>query len=406
MGKWGRKAEDRRPETIDQRPETGDRQELCTSHKAPMASCPVGAPHRGANEGHATGGADAEGGRWKVGDGRRTNDERPTPNVQRSTADGKIDEGADARLNVRAQPPDDRRSLFADRRNCVLVFTDANSMFERDALKKLVAPFQDGRIGGTCGRLVLHSPRDGGNAPPEPAYWDWEAKLKDAESAVDSCLGANGAIYAVRVDLFPLEIPDNTIIDDFVIGMKIREKCHRMRYVADAVAREEQPEHVADEWKRRVRIGAGDYQALGLCRRCLSPSKGLFAWMFWSHKVLRWFTPHLLLAALALTLALYAAVTIRLRVRSDGLGMVGHLSAVGGGKWVAAQFAAWLSLAGLAVLAGGAIAGGALRRVRSPLTKPLRLCHYFVLMQLALFVGFLRFCRGGLEGRWERTARR
>ena len=99
----------------------------------------------------------------------------------------------------------------------------------------------------------------------------------------------------IRTGLFWAEIPDNTIIDDFVIGMKVREQGYRMVYAPTAVAREELPETLDDEWRRRIRIGAGDYQALVLCRKCLLPRYGKFAWMFWSHKVARWFTPHLLL---------------------------------------------------------------------------------------------------------------
>src|SRR6185503_6079299 len=113
-----------------------------------------------------------------------------------------------------------------------------------------------------------------GGKTDESVYWKFETWLKTRESELDSCLGANGAIYAIRARLFWASIPPNTIIDDFVIGMKVREQGYRMLYEPRAIALEELPPEVAHEWKRRVRIGAGDYQAIRLCRACLSPSFG------------------------------------------------------------------------------------------------------------------------------------
>ena len=207
----------------------------------------------------------------------------------------------------------------------------------------------------------------------EPVYWNFETRLKMAESSLDSCLGANGAIYAVRSELFSMDIPGNTIIDDFVIGMKVREQGYRMVYEPGAVATEDLPETVQDEWRRRIRIGAGAYQALSLCRACLSPRYGVFAWMFWSHKVMRWFTPHLMVGLLVIGCWLLGAPAARL---------AGH------GYWV-------LGLLGVFVV------GLASRRFR----KGLKLLSYFITMQVALLMGFVRYCRGNLSGAWARTER-
>jgi cellulose synthase/poly-beta-1,6-N-acetylglucosamine synthase-like glycosyltransferase len=273
------------------------------------------------------------------------------------------------------------KDLVAACREDVLVLTDANTAFDTDALRILAAALCDPRVGGVCGRLMLEAAA--GGRTDEGVYWRWESSLKHRESRLDSCLGANGAIYAVRRHLFWRDIPDNTVIDDFVIGMKIREQGRRMVYEPAAVAHEELPPTVGDEWRRRVRIGAGDYQALSLCRRCLSPVFGRFAWMFWSHKVLRWVTPHLLL--------LLAAVSA-----CRAAGMAGPV-ALASWRLVPALLVPALVLLGLAGRAAGSGAAGVLRW--------LRLCDYFLTMQAALFVGFLRFCRGDLEGRWARSAR-
>ena len=260
----------------------------------------------------------------------------------------------------------------------LLVFTDANTMFDREAMARLVQPFRDASVGGVCGRLLFHA-RSGGSTD-EPSYWDIETRLKDAESRIDSCLGANGAIYAIRGGLFPRDIPDNVIIDDFVIGMKVREQGHRMVFAGEALAREDLPHTVAEEWRRRVRIGAGAYQALCLCRRCLRPRFGAFAWMFWSHKVLRWLTPHMLLAVMCLGVAVAMR---RLMVHGQWLMVNGVIASVCG-----------LALVCLLSRRVGARSG------------PLRLLAYFFTIQAALFAGFIRFCRGGLSGAWKRTERR
>ncbi|MEI6168128.1 MAG: glycosyltransferase family 2 protein [bacterium] len=276
----------------------------------------------------------------------------------------------------------------------LLVFTDANTMFAPDALRRLVAPLADPAVGGVCGRLVLTeqnppSKKNGGRrsvgagAADEATYWSLETRLKVAESALDSCLGANGAIYAIRAGLFPAHFPDNTIIDDFVIGMKVREQGRRLVYEPAAVAVEELPATVEAEWRRRVRIGAGAYQALALCWRCLLPRYGGFAWMFWSHKVLRWFTPHLLVAGGALLGCLVV-------------------------RWLSQDAEAPPSssthqLINLTTVCLLALASAVVITKRG--RKGLKLLGYFLAMQAALFVGFLRFCKGNLRGTWKRTER-
>lgn len=258
----------------------------------------------------------------------------------------------------------------------ILVFTDANTHFAPDTLRRLTAPFADPRVGGVCGRLVFRRRADG--ATQEEGYWSIETRLKTAESHWDSCLGANGALYAIRRECFWQALPDNTIVDDFVIGMKVREQGWRFVYEPRACAWEDLPVRVEQEWARRVRIGAGSFQALGLCRRCLTPRFGRFAWAFWSHKVLRWFTPHLMLVGLA-TATAWAfsggtaahALPVAAAVTVLGCGLIGRLGV----------------------------------RAPSRLFKPFQLMYYFLAMQAALFMGFLRYCRGGLTGRWERTER-
>jgi len=256
----------------------------------------------------------------------------------------------------------------------ILTFTDANTMFAPDAMRQLVAPFADPKVGGVCGQLVFLDST--GAETRENLYWRTETLLKTAESRLDSCLGANGAIYAIRPELFWDGIPESTIIDDFVIGMKVRERGFQMIYEPQALAYEPTPARIADEWRRRVRIGAGAFQAMAYCRACLAPRYGRFALFFWSHKILRWFTPHLmvLLAVVATVNLIYGSAYSR--------------------AGAAVILVAGVGFAALAVLG----------RIMGP-SSPLKAFEYFLSMQVALFVGFLRYCRGGLKGTWERTER-
>jgi len=259
----------------------------------------------------------------------------------------------------------------------VFVFTDANTFFQPDAMQNLIQHFTDARVGGVCGRLLFEHK----NGQPEHAYWSWETKLKQAESYYDSCLGANGAIYAIRSSCFWFELPSSTIIDDFIIGMKVREAGLRMVFEPHAIATEDLPD-MKDEWHRRVRIGSGAFQALRWCKACLHFRYGRFAVFFWSHKVLRWITPHLVLVLLA------TAITTLF---------------ISSGK---STFFAVTILAGATLFSMvAAIYPRQAFNIETTWTRLSSKCYHFAMMQAALLVGFFRFCRGNLTGKWQRTPR-
>lgn len=260
-----------------------------------------------------------------------------------------------------------------------LVFTDANTRFLPGSVERLLSALSLPGVGGVSGRLIFRK-KEASDGSSEPIYWDLETKLKTWESALDSCLGANGAIYAIRSSLFWREIPSDTIVEDFVIGMKAREQGWRMVYKPEAVAEEDLPPAMA-EWRRRIRIGTGDFQALTLCRRCLHPRMGLFAWCFWSHKVLRWFTPHLLLALL--------------------FGVV--MCAGWGGPM--ASGAALFVLGGFSIWFGLAILGSLFERSSGRSATVLRPFWYAIMIQTAIFWGFVRFLSGRVHAEWEPTPR-
>lgn len=254
----------------------------------------------------------------------------------------------------------------------IVVFSDANTYNEPLAVRRLVRWFVDPHVGAVCGRLVLRDPATGNNV--DSLYWRYETFIKKCEGRLGALLGANGAIYALRRQLYT-PIPQDTIIDDFVIPLlaKIRTRC-RIVFDAEAVAYEDTPPDMGAEFRRRARIGAGGFQSLGLLWPLLNPRFGWLALAFFSHKVLRWLGPFFLIGGLVANVLL---------LDKPGYAML---------------FAAQLGFYGTALL-GGATPGGhvAIRILRVP--------AMFVSMNAALLVGFLRWMTGRQKGTWQRTAR-
>src|SRR6266478_3392575 len=254
----------------------------------------------------------------------------------------------------------------------VMVMTDANTDFERDAIRRLVQPLRDEEVGLVCGRLRLHSPA--GAPVTESAYWKLESVLKLYESRRGCVMGANGGIYAVRRHLFP-PLPAGTVVDDFVAALRVLQSGYEVRYEPEAVAHEEAAPGHADEYRRRVRIAAGCFRALSHFRDLLEPRHGFTAFALWSHKVLRWLVPQALLVAL---------VTNALLAPRSALYAL----------FLLAQCGAY-TLAALGLL------GTSPRHLRK-LTDP---AAHFVEMNAALLVGFLKFSRGTQGQTWTRTER-
>lgn len=253
----------------------------------------------------------------------------------------------------------------------VVVLSDANTRIDPGALKALVRHFEDPEVGAVCGRLQLYNPTRA--EYEESAYWKYESWLKALEGTQGAVVGANGGLYAMRRALFT-RLPPSTIVDDFVIALRLLDQGYRVLYEPAALASEETTEDYGREFGRRARIAAGNFQSLGLVPGLLSPFRGFPAFAFWSHKVLRWCAPALMLIALAANVALLDApffqVTMGLQVAFYGLAVLGSL----------------------------AVGPSIVRRTAG-------IAYYFVTMNLAIAVGFWRFLRNSQAAAWERTAR-
>jgi cellulose synthase/poly-beta-1,6-N-acetylglucosamine synthase-like glycosyltransferase len=263
-------------------------------------------------------------------------------------------------------------SAVAELQGDIFLFSDANTNFDPDAIRRLVRWFVDPQIGVVCGRLVLTDPHTGRNV--DGLYWKYETFLKKCEGRLGALLGVNGAIYAIRRTLYT-PIPVGTLVDDFVMPLlaKLHSGC-AIIYDAEAIAREESAPDVASEFHRRSRIGAGGFQSIGMLWPLLNPLRGWVSFTYFSHKILRWFCPFFLLGMLVSSLLLWDHPL--------------YLT----------LFIAQVAFYALSVTA-------AYLPIRSRLLKPLRLTTMFTSMNAALFFGFWRWLRGGQKGTWRRTAR-
>jgi cellulose synthase/poly-beta-1,6-N-acetylglucosamine synthase-like glycosyltransferase len=254
----------------------------------------------------------------------------------------------------------------------IVLLSDANTEIDPQAARRLLRWFVDPTVGAVCGRLVLVDPCTGRNV--DGLYWKYETFLKKCEGRLGALLGSNGAIYAIRKELYQ-PIPPDTIVDDFVIPLlaRLRTGC-RIVYDCAAFATEDTPPDVGSEFHRRSRIGAGGFQSIFMLWRLLDPRQGYVAFTFFSHKILRWLCPFFMIGAVLASALLWEAAMYRVLLLTQ---------------------LAFFTVSALAVLVP--------RSIRLPLV--LRVSTMFTLMNAALLVGFFRWARGRQNGTWRRTAR-
>ena len=252
----------------------------------------------------------------------------------------------------------------------VVVFTDANGMYQGDALRHLTEPFRDPRVGCTCGELIYINYNDNVVAEGYGTYWRFDQLQKRLESRLDTLLGANGSIFAIRRTLYrPLP---NSVCNDMVLPILIAAAGHAVLYVPEAVSTEAGSSDLGDELRRRPRIIArGILGVRSVWKEVVGSRRWLLVWALLWRKRVRYAMPLLLLLLL---------------VSSVGLPAPWHLLFL-------VQLAAY-SLAPLAVV----LPNGRLRRLATP-------ALYFAIGNVAATIAWLRVLRGQDVSRWETASR-
>ena len=172
----------------------------------------------------------------------------------------------------------------------ITIFCDANTVLNKDAVYNLALRFLDKKVGCVAGEKRIESKsKDNAPAAGEGFYWKYESVIKILESKVGWCMGAAGELFALRTDLFQ-KVPDNSIIDDFVISLTIALKGYKIDYAPEAYSTETASGSIKDEMKRKVRIASGGFQTIFAMPQLFNFFKHfMLSWQFVSHKVSRWF---------------------------------------------------------------------------------------------------------------------
>jgi cellulose synthase/poly-beta-1,6-N-acetylglucosamine synthase-like glycosyltransferase len=255
----------------------------------------------------------------------------------------------------------------AEARHEILVLSDAATLFARDGLLKLARHFTDPAVGVVCGALRFQTTAEA--LQTEGVYWRYESMLRVMEARLGITLTASGAMYALRRSCFPT-LPADTLIEDLVVPMHARTLGYRILYDPEAVAMDFAAPTVAGEFTRRVRVATGSFRALGQLLR--TPMDPLTAFAFFSHKLLRWVLPFVLIGLLAASTALWKHPLYRAVLVAQLL------------------FYGWAAV-------------GFLCRQRMQGVRYALLAYYLLAIHLAFLVGFIRFARGRGDVTWRRV---
>ena len=262
----------------------------------------------------------------------------------------------------------------------IVVFTDANTYLNTNSMKEIVRLFQDPKVGCVSGEKKVQSKNDrDGAAESEGLYWKYESTLKKWDSDLYSAMGAAGELFAIRTALYT-EMPEDTLLDDFIMSMLIVQRGYRIAYTTDAYAMEYGSANYEEEAKRKRRIAAGGIQSIIRLWKMLIPIPHPIVWFqYVSHRVLRWSITPVCLIILIITniiLCLEMPKSIYIII-------------------LLAQMLVYT----LALL------GYLQSKQNTPKPNKLaKICYYFIFMNINVFRGF-RYLYKNTSGAWEKAKR-
>lgn len=264
----------------------------------------------------------------------------------------------------------------------ITVFCDANTLLGKESILRIARLFEDRQVGCVSGeKRIIQGDKEAASAAGEGAYWKYESTLKRWDSELNSVVGAAGELFAIRTDLFQ-EVEKDTLLDDFMISMRIALKGYKIKYDADAYAAEKASANVKEELKRKIRISAGGIQSIIRLSPLLNIFKhGLLTFQYVSHRVLRWtLAPISLLAVLLINVAIVA---------------LSYSSTPSIYEWMLLLQVIFYLMA----LAGYYLEN---RQLRS---KALFIPYFFYIMNYAVYRGFFRYLKKAQSVNWERAKR-
>jgi len=260
----------------------------------------------------------------------------------------------------------------------IVVFCDANTELNADAIKNMVRHYSNKKVGAVTGeKRIKIKDKENASGAGEGIYWKYESFLKQLDSDFYTIVGAAGELMSYRKSLYT-ELPADTILDDLMQSMHIANTGYRVIYEKNALASETASANVNEELKRKIRIAAGAFQSI--CR--MPQSFNLItnfrvAFLFVSHRVLRWTLAPLSLIILLITNCYLALNSNKLYSILLLLQIIFYLMALLG--WYLAN-----------------------KQIK---VKALFVPYYFFIMNLCQYLGFIRFLKGSQSANWERAKR-
>ena len=261
----------------------------------------------------------------------------------------------------------------------IVVFTDANTMLNADAINEIVRQMMRSNVSCVSGEKRVAARQDGQTAAEgEGLYWKYESTLKRWDSELYSAMGAAGELFAVRMEHYR-EAPSNALLDDFMMSMLILKDGHRIAYTSDAYAMEYGSADMQEESKRKRRIAAGGLQSIWWLRSLMNPfTHPKVFFQFISHRVLRWsITPVALMALIPLNVALVLM------------------------KGGTVYTVIWI----LQILFYAAAFAGYVLASKGKKSKLLYVPYYFLFMNVNVFLGVRYLMTHSTSGTWEKAKR-
>jgi len=171
----------------------------------------------------------------------------------------------------------------------IVVFCDANTILSVNSIKAIVQAFNNPKVGCVAGeKRIANKESDSAAGSGEGIYWKYESLLKKLDSELYTTVGAAGELFAIRTELFQ-KVESDTLLDDFILSMRIAIAGYKIKYVPEAYAIETSSANVKEELKRKIRIAAGAIQSTFRLTKALNPFYDfLLSFQFISHKVMRW----------------------------------------------------------------------------------------------------------------------
>jgi cellulose synthase/poly-beta-1,6-N-acetylglucosamine synthase-like glycosyltransferase len=264
----------------------------------------------------------------------------------------------------------------------IVIFSDGNTMLGHESIRRIVNLFADPKVGCVSGeKRIFNKEKDGAAGAGEGLYWKYESTLKKWDAELYSVVGAAGELFAIRTELFQ-EVERDTLLDDFIISLRVAMKGYTIQYDPEAYAIESASANVKEELKRKIRISAGGIQSVVRLRSLLNFLRyGTLSFQYISHRVLRW-----TLAPLALLIMIPVNFSIALNqdfMFSDLYTILFYLQLL----FYAAALLGWYL------------------ENRSIKIKLLFIPYYFFIMNLSVFLGLKRYLKGTQTVNWERAKR-